>query len=230
MAEIISIEEAQKKAREEELRRMLITPDSVLEHLRQAIFRAYRFLAADDAAFPHHSAGNHLDDISEHLDGQPINRFGATHVSLLERLIAYWCECQSCAGAPRPPELSKQENDESILVSMRRDMLLLRPGVLHEKTANQELWESDNPDPNRLYELHVVTPDRSCIEVDGVNFEVSRRCLHMEIDEADLQALRTNAVGTPTTVTDRISKKRYVVRRVAGDVWLELVSELDQSA
>jgi hypothetical protein len=51
----------------------------------------------------------------------------------------------------------------------------------------------------------------------------------MLIDEVDLQALKINADGKQTVITDRNSKKPYVVRRVEGEVALQLVSELDQS-
>jgi hypothetical protein len=146
MTEIISFSDAKAKAAEEEERLMLINPDGdwELEHLRQAIFRCYRYLAADDAEF-NHSAGTYLRDIGEHLDWCAVDQFGATHVQLLERLIAYWRECTACAGAPQPRAVIKAEDDEGVLLSQRGDTLLLRNRRATQKDGQSAIVGKQSP-------------------------------------------------------------------------------------
>jgi hypothetical protein len=208
-----------------------VTGSELTDELRDVIFRVCReFAKRDRRKDDELSKQDSFSGIGECLEWRALDQFDARQLVVLETLITYWREAEVCVpGVSQPRPWTDAENDEGILLSMRHDTLLFRTGALRRKTANEELWEQSNPDPGRLYGLHVLASDRPLIEIDGANF-VGGSCLRMAIDEADLQALKTNAVGTPTIITDRRSKKPYVVRRVAGDVWLELVSELDQSA
>jgi hypothetical protein len=84
------------------------------DELRAAIFAVYRLLMTQDrnASRDHLESEQAyrrvvLESIGEILDGHPLTSFSATHLELLELMLAYWREVEVEVGAPEPDPLPR---------------------------------------------------------------------------------------------------------------------------